>query len=248
MKARTKSRRAPHRAAPARRGGVLAGMSLVEAMVAITIFAIVATIVFGGFSQTMTNKRAVEAQSDRAHVMRVAMERMVRELSMAFVSVHINPNSILVASRTIFHGHQQGRGSRLDFTSFSHRRLYRDAHESDQNELSYFMAAHPEEPGVYVLARREQSRIDDEPDRGGRVTILVEDVHSFELEYLDGVSLDWVDTWDARPDGLQANRLPAQVRIRVEVPSLLDSRRYETYATRAFIPITYALNHAVYNP
>ena len=232
MKARTKSRRAPHRAAPARRGGVLAGMSLVEAMVAITIFAIVATIVFGGFSQTMTNKRAVEAQSDRAHVMRVAMERMVRELSMAFVSVHINPNSILVASRTIFHGHQQGRGSRLDFTSFSHRRLYRD----------------PEEPGVYVLARREQSRIDDEPDRGGRVTILVEDVHSFELEYLDGVSLDWVDTWDARPDGLQANRLPAQVRIRVEVPSLLDSRRYETYATRAVIPITYALNHAVYNP
>lgn len=224
------------------------GMTLVEAMVAVTILAIITTIVYGGFSQTMRNKTRVEAQSDRSHVVRVAMERMVRELSMAFVSVHVNPNPQLAGSFTAFHGYREGRGSRIDFTSFSHRRLYRDAHESDQNELSYFLTRHPEHRDQRVLARREQRRIDTEPDRGGEVTILVEDVREFQLEYLDGLTLEWIDAWNAAPDGTHANRLPTQVRIRLVVPGVVDERRDEVYATRAVVPITWALNHAVYNP
>lgn len=227
---------------------ILGGMTLIEAMVAITILSIVTTLVYGGFSQTMRNKTRVEEQSDRAHVIRVAMERIVRELSQAYVSVHVNPNPTLQSMLTCFHGYRQGRASRIDFTSFSHRRLYRDAHESDQNELSYFVARHPEEPDQRVLVRREQRRIDDEPDRGGQLTILVEDVREFELEYLDPQTGDWIDSWDAAPNGTQANRLPYQVRIKLEVPGIVDPRRTERYATRAWIPIGWALNHAVYNP
>jgi type II secretory pathway component PulJ len=37
-------------------------------MVAVTILGIVTTVVYGGFSQTMRNKRRIEDQSDRAHV------------------------------------------------------------------------------------------------------------------------------------------------------------------------------------
>jgi len=227
---------------------LLGGMTLIEAMIAITILSIVTTLVYGGFSQTMRNKTRVEEQSDRAHVIRVAMERLVRELSQAFVSVHVNPNPSLQSILTCFHGYRHGGASRIDFTSFSRRRLYRDAHESDQNELSYFIARHPEERDQRVLVRREQRRIDDQPDRGGQLTILVEDVREFQLEYLDPQTLDWVDTWDAAPNGGQANRLPYQVRIRLEVPGIVDPRRTERYSTRAVVPITWALNHAVYNP
>ncbi|HEY8428334.1 MAG TPA: type II secretion system protein, partial [Sandaracinaceae bacterium] len=147
------------------------GMTIVEALVAITILAIVATVVFGGFSQTMRNKRRVEEMADRAHVIRVAMERMVSELSMAYVSVHVNIDPALQAMNTCFIGGRSGRGHRIDFTSFSHRRLYRDAHESDQNELSYFVTEHPERRGTLVLARREQNRIDDDPQTGGTIQI-----------------------------------------------------------------------------
>jgi general secretion pathway protein J len=222
------------------------GMTLVEAMVAITILSIVTTLVYGGLSQTMRNKARVEAQLDRSHVIRIAMERMTRELSQAFVSVHVNPSPQRQAMLTCFHGYRHGRGSRIDFTSFSHRRLYRDAHESDQNELSYFLARHPEHVDQRVLARREQRRIDAEPDRGGQITIMIEDVAEFELEYFDSVSLDWIDAWDAAPNGTHANRLPAQVRIRLEVPGVVDPRRTQRFVTRAAIPITYALNHATY--
>lgn len=229
------------------------GFTLVEALVAIAVFGIVATIVFGGFSQTMRNRQFVEAQSDRSHVIRVAMERMVREISSAFVSVHVNPNPQLITMRTGFHGRREGRGARLDFTSFSHRRLYRDAHESDQNELGYFLAEVRNEEGDRrtALVRREQNRIDDDFEHGGQAAVLVEEVLEFELSFLDPLSLEWRDTWDAS-SGQEQNRLPAQVRIRLTVPQTgrgrPGRRREEVYTTRAMVPITWALNHAVYNP
>lgn len=234
-----------HRGSERTRG---AGFTLVEALVAIAVFSIVATIVFGGLSQTMRNREHVEAQTDRSHVIRVAMERMVREISSAYVSIHVNPNPQLVAVRTGFHGRREGRGSRLDFTSFSHRRLYRDAHESDQNEIGYFVANFRDEEGEehHALVRREQNRIDDDFERGGPTQVLVEDVEEFELTYLDPLSLEWRDRWDA--SGGEMNRLPAQVKIRLVVPAAHDPREEEVYTTRAMVPIQWALNHAVYNP
>lgn len=225
------------------------GFTLVEALVAIAVFGIVATIVFGGFSQTMRNRAFVEAQSDRSHVIRVAMERMVREISSAFVSIHVNPNPQLITMRTAFHGRREGHGARLDFTSFSHRRLYRDAHESDQNEVGYFLTEVRDEEGHRhtALVRREQNRIDDDPERGGTASVLVEEVNEFELTYLDPLSLEWRDTWDAS-SGQEQNRLPSQVRIRLVVPQAQNPRREEVYTTRAMVPIVWALNHAVYNP
>lgn len=222
-------------------------MTLVEVLVAITILGIVATVVFGGFSQTMRNKRRIEEQADRAHVIRVALERMVSELSMAYVSIHVNPNPALQTMNTCFIGGRSGRAHRVDFTSFSHRRLYRDAHESDQNELSYFVTDHPEISDMRVLARREQNRIDDDPQTGGTTQILVEDVVDFEMEYLDQETGQWTDQWDTREVTGQPNRLPIQVQIRLTVVDERAERGERVFATRAQPMITWGLNHALYN-
>lgn len=222
------------------------GMTIIEALVAITILAIVATVVFGGFSQTMRNKRRIEEMADRSHVIRVAMERMVSELSMAYVSVHVNVDPSLQTMNTCFIGGRSGRGHRIDFTSFSHRRLYRDAHESDQNELSYFVTEHPERRDTLVLARREQNRIDEDPQTGGTIQILVEDVLEFEAEYLDVVTGEWTDTWDTRDITHQPNRLPAQVKLMLTVRDESAPRDRRTYVTRAQPMIIWAVNHAAY--
>ena len=142
----------------------------------------------------------------------------------------------------------RGRAHRLDFTSFSPRRLYRDAHESDQNELSYFVLDHPtpEDPDQRVLVRREQNRVDDDPQTGGTLQILVEDVVDFEVEYLDHVSGEWVDAWDTREVTHQPNRLPAQVKLMLTVYDARARNHQRTSATRAQPMITWALNHAVY--
>ncbi len=225
-----------------------AGITLVEAMVSIAILAIVSTMIWQAFSQTSRNKRIVEREMDRYHVIRMAMERMAREISMAFVSDHLNPDTSLQVVKTCFVGTDRGRGDRLDFTSFSHQRLYRDAHESDQNELSYFVTRHPEDREIKVLARREQNRIDDDPREGGRVQIMVEDIEDFQLEYYDDRTGDWKREWNATYDGLDRNRLPYMVKIMLTVPDIRDSREEMVFATRTTIPIIWGLNHASYNP
>ncbi|MBX3270704.1 MAG: prepilin-type N-terminal cleavage/methylation domain-containing protein [Sandaracinaceae bacterium] len=225
---------------------IVGGMTLVEVMVAVTILAIIATVTFSGFNQTMRNRAFIEEQTDRAHVIRVALERMVAELSMAYVSIHVNPSPQLQMMNTCFIGGRGGRGHRIDFTSFSHRRLYRDAHESDQNELSYFITDHPEDSSRRVLVRRMQNRIDRDPQTGGVLSILVEDALDLEFEYLDAVTGQWTETWDTREMTRQPNRLPIQVKISLTVVDEHAERQQRRYVTRAQPMITWGLNHSVY--
>ena len=132
------------------------GFTLLEIILAVSVLALVGTMIYGGFSQTALNKARIEEDVDHSRIIHMALERMARELTMAFVSTHVNPSLDLRVVDTAFIGKDNGKDDRIDFTSFSHRRLYRNARESDQNEISYFVTEHPDEPGVQVLARREQ--------------------------------------------------------------------------------------------
>ncbi len=229
-------------------------MTLVEVMVSITVLALVGTVVYAGFVQTARNKARFEAETDYYHAIRVALERMSRELSMAYVSVELNDDLSLQPMRTIFKGTDRSDRDRIDFTSFSHTPLQRDAKESDQNELSYFVARHPDDSSRRVLARREQSRIDERPERGGRVQILLEDVRGFDLEYLDPQDWEWKRSWDTSSVSGQPNRLPYQVRITITVPQHSDFGREDqrrdlptrTFVTIATLPLVWGLNHASY--
>ena len=167
---------------------------------------------------------------------------------MAFVSTHVNPSLDLRVMNTAFIGKDNGNEDRIDFTSFSHRRLYRNARESDQNEISYFVTEHPDDPDIKVLARREQNRIDEDPRTGGKSQILLENVEGFQLEYFDPLLSEWVQTWDATDPLAQPNRLPTYVRIRLDVQDPRRPRQVQTFGTQVAIPITFALNHANYNP
>jgi len=224
------------------------GFTLLEVILAVTVLALVGTMVYGGFSQTSLNKARVEADVEHSRIVHMALERMARELTMAFVSTHANPSPDLRVVETAFIGRDHGRDDRIDFTSFSHRRLYRNARESDQNEISYFVTEHPDDPEVQVLARREQNRIDDDPRRGGKSQILVENIEEFNVEYFDPLLSEWVQTWDTEDVLAQPNRLPTQVRVRLAVKHPHRRGEAQTFGTRVTIPLTYALNHANYNP
>jgi len=224
------------------------GITLIELMIAITILTMVATLVWGAFSQTARNKAHVEADLGRMQEVRISLDRMTRELGQAYVSAQVNANTALQTTKTAFVGVDHGERDRVDFTSFSHRRLRRDAHESDQCELSYFLADDPENSGQRVLARREQNRIDDDPRRGGHVQIMAHDVVGLELEYLDPISGEWLRSWDTTQAAQQPNRLPSQVKILLTVRDPRRSGHNMVYGTRAEIRLVWALNHAIYNP
>jgi general secretion pathway protein J len=220
-------------------------MTVIEVMVAMAILASVGSLVYGGFAQTARSKSTLDKQLNRYHELSMAMERMVRELSMAYMSVHINLVPSLQGQRTTFIGKDSGFGDRIDFTSVSNMRVFRDAKESDQNELSYFVTDAPDGNG-HVLARRMSVRVDDKPNEGGRVEVLLTDVLEFDLEYLDPVNWEWQKSWDAVEGVGQQNRLPVQVKISLTVPGIANPRDKETFVTRATLPMTWAMNHARY--
>lgn len=222
------------------------GMTLIEIMVALAILGTVVALVYGAFSQTSRHKVRVEHDLDRDHEIRAGLDHVVRDLAMAYTSIQINNDTSLQPMLTAFIVKQDGKGSRIDFNSFSHRRLRRDAHESDQTEIGYFVARHPDDSSREVLARRQQAPIDDDPETGGSSQILIDDVTSFSLSVLDPISLEWTETWDTTQGAMQPNRLPLQVKITLTVPNPRSNGKDLTYGTRVALPMQFAINHAVY--
>ncbi len=200
-----------------RRRGSERGLTLLEILVSVAILALVSTLIYGAFDGMQRSRTGLERIDDRYHQGRQALARMSRELQAAFLSVQ-QPQLLAASVRTtLFLGTDSGSSDRVDFTSFSHQRLMRNVHESDQNELSYFMGRDPQRADKYDLLRREQREIDLDPTKGGVVSVLCEDVTVFDVQYLEPLTDTWMDSWDSSQVSSQYtfNRLPFQVRIRL---------------------------------
>lgn len=185
------------------------GLTLIEVMVAVSVLTLISVLVYGAFSTITRGKQAASDISERYRVGRLAMSRMSRELQAAFISLHVAATPALNTRVTAF----TGKASRVDFDAFAHRRLAKDAHESDQCELSFFSQSNPKKQNQLDLVRREQVIIDDQHGKGGVVQVLADDIDSFTLKYLDPMSGLWTDTWDTTSTIGQPNRLPLQVEI-----------------------------------
>jgi len=225
------------------------GFTLIEVLVAIAILAFIASLLFTAFSGLKRSKEGVERVNDRIREGRLAMAYMVRELQSAYLSLHEPIAPVEAVEKTAFLGHPGTPGARVDFVSFAHRRLDRDAHESDQEEVSYFMAPDPEHQEIFDLVRRESSHIDLEPDRGGRINVLATDVDLFDVKFLDPITGIWQDKWDTTQATEQAGRLPLQVRILLVLnggtrQAVGRGRRPIRLVTKVMLPIGQPLTFA----
>ncbi len=219
------------------------GLTLLEVMVAVAILAMVSVLIYGAFDGLNRGKKNLGRLNDRYHQGRAALERMSLELSSAFLSQHQPPTEQQIRRLTIFAGSTGSPADRLDFTSFSHRRLMHDAHESDQNEISYFGSPDPNVSGKIDLARREASIIDIDPKRGGEVNVLVDDIELFDLRYLDPMTGMWTETWDTMQATGQPNRLPLEVKITLVLKGGADGKPI-TFVTKVPIPMQAPLSFA----
>jgi general secretion pathway protein J len=214
------------------RGHSERGFGLAEALVAIAILVMIAGLSFGTFARVLDSRDRATAITDRYHDVRQALLRMTREISTAFLSMHKDCADPRTA--TIFATRRVATGARLDFTSFSHFKTVADANESDQNELSYFIEADRDDGSKKNLMRREQARIDENPEEGGAAQVLAENVESLEFSFYDAKADQWRDEWDSRgPDS--RNRLPKFVKITLKVKDDADRELVFITKTRVFM-------------
>jgi general secretion pathway protein J len=211
------------------------GFTLAEILIAVAILAIVSTLIYGSFARTFETREFVGRIQERYHSVRTALDRMAREISMAFIYDCRELDTPTGERRmwTIFKVERTGKIDRLVFSSFSHMRLVRDVNQSDQNVLAYYGEEDSDEPGVTNLMRREKLRVDGEPERGGEALEMCHDVSSLHFELWDEVKKEWVEEWDCSQIERQ-NQLPNLVRITLTVVNEFGEEMPFTTVTRIF--------------
>lgn len=195
------------------------GLTLLEVMISMAIMVGLFIIIYGTFNATRKTYAKVTKIQDRWHVVRNGMSRMTQDLSMAYVS--LNENMSEQNRRTYFRYTKGDYGDELRFSSFAHRRLYKDANESDQCIIQYFLAPDPDDRDVTSLFRRETRRLaNEEPGKiPGEAYVLVDDVVDIRYEFFDKTQDKWQDDWDTTTVDGQPNRIPQRIRIYLTVKS-----------------------------
>jgi general secretion pathway protein J len=210
------------------------GVTLVEVLIAAAITAMIGALVAGSFRRAAAARELVDAQDERFTGARVALTRMAREVSGAFLSDHYDRKRFRERP-TVFDGKDRGERDTLLFATMTHDRLLRDAKESDQAVVEYGVDAHPQREGELALFRREKPRIDDDPDRGGSTALVAENVKAFDVQYWDWKRQEWAREWSSA-GAEHPNILPTRVRFQLtlKMPDGSD-RRFETQARIAIV-------------
>jgi len=195
------------------------GLTLLEVMISLAIMAGLFIIIYGTFGATRRTYAKVTKIQDRWHVVRNGMSLMTQDLSMAYVS--LNENMSEVNRRTYFRFTKGDFGDELRFSTFAHRRLYKDANESDQCIIQYFLAPDPDDRAVTSLFRRETRRLaNEEPEKiPGEAYVLINDVLDIRYEFFDKSQDKWQDDWDTTAVDGQPNRLPNRIRVYLTIRS-----------------------------
>jgi general secretion pathway protein J len=212
-----------------------AGFTLIEVMLALSILGFVTSIMWGSFSQTVTNKRAIESAQERLHTVRVALMRMAREIEMAYLSE--SENTALTYRRTFMTGTTRVDVDELRFSTFAHQRLRAGVAEGDTSLITYFGERDPDDRRVVNLMRRETRRLQAEnPDvMTGESYVLCPDVSKVKFTYFDHRRKEWANDWNTM-SASGATYLPTHVRITIIV---FDERGKEvTYSTDARLLMT----------
>jgi general secretion pathway protein J len=195
------------------------GFTLIEVMVAVAILAIVTTLTWASFRQSFATKSQIEAQAGRYRTVRLALDRLAREISMAYISQN-EDSSQQPDRRTRLVGKRHTDVDEIMFTYFGHQRLYQDANECDTAMVAYYSARDRNDSRKINLMRRETRRlpyfklIDDQ---AGETDIVCDDVVRLKIDYWDVRDKTWREEWTTAQSDGQASRLPGKVRITLTV-------------------------------
>lgn len=220
------------------------GMTLLEVLVSLGVLAMISLLIYGAFDSLSRGRKGEALRVDRARQGRDAMDRITHEMQGAFLSLHNPQNLSLVTRQTAFIATNSSTFDRIDFATFAHRRVEREAKESDQAEVGYFVVRDPDHDDKMDLVRREQAPPDYEPKKGGVVNILAEDVELFDIRFLDPLSSQWVESWDTTQLTGQLNRLPLEVKVTLVLKPVKNSPPFR-FVTKFVLPMQQPLSFGI---
>ncbi len=185
------------------------GMTMIEILVAVSVLGVIAGMTLSAIQGASRARDVLSEKDSVTQGATVALSRLSREIQLAYMTGNLAAQG---SYRTVFVGAQDEPIDNLWFASLSHKRLYRDAKESDQTEITVWGERDPDNNDAWVLLHREGPRIDHEPDKDGVILPLAHGVRRMDLRFLDSKTNEWQDEWDSTGVD-QPNRLPRAVEI-----------------------------------
>lgn len=210
------------------------GFSLMEVMIASALLAIVGGLLYTSLTSSIDAKEIVEGTSNRYHLARQALSRMVDEVSMAYISAHRSAAELKVETGL------KGERDSLVFTAFGYVPRVEDAKQSEQREIGYRLGT-DERTGSQALLRREQPNPDDDIEEGGREQTLLPFVTDLEFAYWDDQTEDWKETWDTE-ESATLNRLPSRIRIQLTAKMEDEDGREQAFMTQSRVWLVTPVN------
>jgi general secretion pathway protein J len=208
------------------------GFTLIEVMIAVAVMGMIGAVTYKAFDGAYDLKTRIERAEDRDQAVRGALNRIAREVSMAYLSEHYDHKRY--RERPTFFKLKDGRGdAKLLFTSFAHERLHVDAKESDEAVFEYKLDRDADS-GTQSIFRRVKPQIDEEYERGGERAVLADNVLKFTVQAWDAKSREWRDEWDSS-SATKAGQVLIPPRVKIAVTIKDEQGKEKEYSTQAKI-------------
>jgi general secretion pathway protein J len=216
------------------------GFSLLEVLIAVAVLGLIGGLTWKTFDGAWSVKTRIEQAEERDQMVRGALNRLAREVSMTFVSEHYDRKRFRERP-TLFRLKDGRRDADVLFTSFAHERLHVDAKESDQALFEYSLGPDPRDGSKVDLFRRVKPLLDEDPERGGEKDVLAEGIVAFSVEVWDPKDREWRAEWNSNgPDRTGGLLVPPRVRMSLTLRD--ENGKEKTYTTQAKIFLTQALD------
>lgn len=215
------------------------GFTLIEVLIAITLLAIISLLVWQAAGTTLASKERFDARYEIFQSAGLTLHQMTREIESAYL--YATPDFLGRSGsgeqqvKTAFIGSDEGDQDSLTFDTLTHIRYIKDAKESDQAEISYFLEPDDEsDQELWVLKKREQSPPDTDLKQGGRTSVLFKGVSELNFRYFDSTKGEFVESWDSSSmDNI--NKLPRVVEILLVVQDPMDNEVKHRFLTTVFL-------------
>lgn len=181
------------------------GFTLLEVLMAMSILAVIVTVIYTSFSTTGRNVEQAEARRDRTDLARTLIAKLSDDIANAYYNTSMKETVFDAKPSTTTA--DEPRFDSIALTTLTNWRKPASK-EMDLWEVGYRFEERPEGKGK-VLIRREKREInkDSTPLEGGSDYEVTDQITELRLRYYDGST--WVDEWHSS----SKQKLPRSVEI-----------------------------------
>jgi len=209
------------------------GFTLLELVVAIAIFAIISTFVYGAYTGTVATEERAQKKIELYQRARLVLNRISDELEQ--VAAPRDKGGVHVFS--YFNGtNDEINGMNADELNFVSRVNNSYSKESGKPSISRIRyrleVASGEKKDYYVLTRREDPVFFREDEDQEKVEEFLDNCEGINFEYYSDEG--WLNEWDDQINSAQQGRLPKAVRITLTLKD--DEGKNRDFSTTVFLP------------